>query len=79
MKKQELIHLHSLLAQVQNHYEHEADTSVEHDLYADLGVPGAMTEQKLSHSTSQQSEQGAAWVAAENYLTVVVNQDAVQW
>jgi len=50
MKKQELIHLHSLLAQVQHHYEHEADTSVEHDLYADLGVkPTSIHKSKTDH------------------------------
>ncbi|PYZ02799.1 metal-binding protein [Halogeometricum sp. wsp3] len=38
MKKQELIHLHGLLAQVQNHYEAESGTEVDHDEYEELGV-----------------------------------------
>jgi hypothetical protein len=38
MKKQELIHLHGLLAQVQGHYEQRTDNEVEHDEYADLNV-----------------------------------------
>jgi hypothetical protein len=38
MKKQELIHLHGLLAQVQNHYEEQTGSEVEHDRYAELGV-----------------------------------------
>ncbi|WP_247009396.1 UPF0058 family protein [Halorientalis litorea] len=38
MKKQELIHLHGLLAQVQNHYEEETGNDVEHDEYASVSV-----------------------------------------
>lgn len=50
MKKQELIHLHSLLAQVQHHYEAEADSAVEHDRYADLGVkPTSIHKSKTDH------------------------------
>ncbi|WP_254271556.1 UPF0058 family protein [Haloarcula marina] len=50
MKKQELIHLHSLLAQVQHHYEAEAETSVEHDEYATLGVkPTSIHKSKTDH------------------------------
>jgi len=33
MKKQELIHLHGLLAQVENHYEMETGDEVDHDEY----------------------------------------------
>ncbi|MFB6166231.1 MAG: UPF0058 family protein [Haloarculaceae archaeon] len=38
MKKQELIHLHGLLAQVQNHYEERTGNVVEHDEYAEISV-----------------------------------------
>lgn len=38
MKKQELIHLHGLLAQVQNHYEERTGNTVEHDRYAEINV-----------------------------------------
>jgi len=38
MKKQELIHLHGLLAQVQNHYEQQTGNEVTHDEYTTLGV-----------------------------------------
>ncbi len=38
MKKQELIHLHGLLAQVQNHYEEQTGTEVSREKYVELGV-----------------------------------------
>ncbi|SEN78203.1 hypothetical protein SAMN05216388_100533 [Halorientalis persicus] len=38
MKKQELIHLHGLLAQVQNHYEERTGNEVEHDEYERVSV-----------------------------------------
>ncbi|MHB9286120.1 UPF0058 family protein [Halobacteriales archaeon Cl-PHB] len=50
MKKQELIHLHGLLAQVQNHYEQETGDTVEHDEYATLGVqPTSIHKSKTDH------------------------------
>jgi len=50
MKKQELIHLHGLLAQVQNHYEQETGETVEHDEYATLGVqPTSIHKSKTDH------------------------------
>jgi hypothetical protein len=50
MKKQELIHLHGLLAQVQSHYEQETGTDVEHDVYTDLGVkPTSIHKSKTDH------------------------------
>ena len=53
MKKQELIHLHSLLAQVQHHYEAEADTTVDHDDYAELGVkPTSIHKSKTDHKAA---------------------------
>jgi len=53
MKKQELIHLHGLLAQVQTHYEKESGNSVEHDEYADLGVkPTSIHKSKTDHKAA---------------------------
>ena len=53
MKKQELIHLHGLLAQVQNHYEEKEDTTVEHDKYVELGVkPTSIHKSKTDHKNA---------------------------
>jgi hypothetical protein len=53
MKKQELIHLHGLLAQVQNHYEAESGSDVEHDEYAELGVkPTSIHKSKTDHKAA---------------------------
>ena len=50
MKKQELIHLHGLLAQVQNHYEKETGVTVDHDRYTSLGVqPTSIHKSKTDH------------------------------
>ncbi|MFT4923269.1 MAG: hypothetical protein ACI8XM_002495 [Haloarculaceae archaeon] len=53
MKKQELIHLHGLLAQVQNHYEEETGNTVEHDKYTTLGVqPTSIHKSKTDHKAA---------------------------
>jgi len=53
MKKQELIHLHGLLAQVQNHYEADSGSEVEHDEYAELGVkPTSIHKSKTDHKAA---------------------------
>jgi len=53
MKKQELIHLHGLLAQVQNHYEQETGETVDHDEYATLGVqPTSIHRSKTDHKAA---------------------------
>ncbi|MFT4949723.1 MAG: hypothetical protein ACI9CA_001864 [Natronomonas sp.] len=53
MKKQELIHLHGLLAQVQNHYEQETGDAVEHDKYVTLGVqPTSIHRSKTDHKAA---------------------------
>ncbi|WP_276272294.1 UPF0058 family protein [Haloarcula litorea] len=53
MKKQELIHLHGLLAQVQNHYEAEKETTVDHDEYEELGVkPTSIHKSKTDHKAA---------------------------
>ena len=50
MKKQELIHLHGLLAQVQTHYECETGTTVTNDEYERLGVkPTSIHRSKTDH------------------------------
>ena len=50
MKKQELIHLHGLLAQVQDHYEEQTGNTVEHDEYTALGVqPTSIHKSKTDH------------------------------
>ena len=53
MKKQELIHLHGLLAQVENHYEMETGDEVEHDKYTSLGVrPTSIHKSKTDHKNA---------------------------
>ncbi|MFD1515401.1 UPF0058 family protein [Halomarina rubra] len=50
MKKQELIHLHGLLAQVRNHYEASNATDVDHERYDELGVrPTSIHKSKTEH------------------------------
>ncbi len=50
MKKQELIHLHGLLAQVQNHYEEQTGTEVSRERYVELGVqPTSIHKSKTDH------------------------------
>ncbi|QSG14990.1 putative metal-binding protein [Halapricum desulfuricans] len=53
MKKQELIHLHGLLAQVQEHYEEHTGNVVEHDEYLDQGVrPTSIHKSKTDHKAA---------------------------
>jgi hypothetical protein len=53
MKKQELIHLHGLLAEVCNHYEQMADCEVEHSKYSELGVrPTSIHKSKTDHKAA---------------------------
>jgi len=50
MKKQELIHLHGLLAQVRDYYEATADEEVGTDAYAEVGVqPTSIHKSKTEH------------------------------
>jgi hypothetical protein len=50
MKKQELIHLHGLLAQVRDHYEETRDAAVDHETYDELGVrPTSIHKSKTDH------------------------------
>ncbi|WP_299236165.1 UPF0058 family protein [Natronomonas sp.] len=53
MKKQELIHLHGLLAEVCNHYEQMAQCDVEHAKYSELGVrPTSIHKSKTDHKAA---------------------------
>ncbi|PSP50249.1 metal-binding protein [Halobacteriales archaeon QH_7_69_31] len=53
MKKQELIHLHGLLAEVCEHYEEMVDCSVEHGTYTELGVrPTSIHKSKTDHKAA---------------------------
>jgi len=53
MKKQELIHLHGLLAQVQNHYEEQTGETVDLDEYKALGVqPTSIHKSKTDHKAA---------------------------
>ena len=53
MKKQELIHLHGLLAEVCNHYEQIADCNIEHADYTELGVrPTSIHKSKTDHKAA---------------------------
>ena len=50
MKKQELIHLHGLLAEVGNHYEGKFGASISLDEYESLGVrPTSIHKSKTDH------------------------------
>ncbi|MFC4550948.1 MULTISPECIES: UPF0058 family protein [Halorussus] len=53
MKKQELIHLHGLLAEVGNYYEAECNSAVNLDEYESLGVrPTSIHKSKTDHKAA---------------------------
>ncbi|MFC6942341.1 UPF0058 family protein [Salinirubellus sp. GCM10025818] len=53
MKKQELIHLHGLLAEVRNHYEQSQKTEVDDERYRELGVrPTSIHKSKTDHKAA---------------------------
>ena len=53
MKKQELIHLHGLLAEVCEHYEQMAECNVEHAKYTELGIrPTSIHKSKTDHKAA---------------------------
>ncbi|MFB6117840.1 UPF0058 family protein [Halosegnis sp.] len=53
MKKQELIHLHGLLAEVRTHYEDSNGIEIDHDDYASLGVqPTSIHRSKTDHKAA---------------------------
>ena len=53
MKKQELIHLHGLLAEVSNHCEMTDDASLDLEGYRSLGVrPTSIHQSKTDHKTA---------------------------
>ena len=50
MKKQELIHLHGLLAEVRKHHEARTGASIEYESYESLGVrPTSIHQSKTNH------------------------------
>ncbi|MFC7154689.1 UPF0058 family protein [Halomarina halobia] len=50
MKKQELIHLHGLLAQVRDYYQQQTSNDIEHEMYDELGVrPTSIHKSKTEH------------------------------
>ncbi|PSQ11320.1 metal-binding protein [Halobacteriales archaeon QS_5_70_15] len=53
MKKQELIHLHGLLAEVRNHYEQSIGTEIDDESYRELGVrPTSIHKSKTDHKAA---------------------------
>lgn len=53
MKKQELIHLHGLLAEVRKHHQARTGTSVEYESYESLGVrPTSIHQSKTDHKAA---------------------------
>jgi len=53
MKKQELIHLHGLLAEVSNNYEEYNELSLDYSDYEDLGVrPTSIHKSKTDHKAA---------------------------
>ncbi|MFB6081961.1 MAG: UPF0058 family protein [Halanaeroarchaeum sp.] len=53
MKKQELIHLHGLLAEVGNYYEEMTPNELDLDDYESLGVrPTSIHKSKTDHKTA---------------------------
>jgi len=53
MKKQELIHTHSLLAQIQTHCEEETNLAIENPNYSKNGVkPTSIHKSKTDHKES---------------------------
>ncbi len=71
MKKQELIHLHGLLAQVQTHYEEQTGETIDHEEYKTLGVqPTSIHKSKTDHK--------AAVFALATDITTQMNADATE-
>ena len=53
MKKQELIHLHGLLAEIRDHYEQRTGTEVAHTEYDEFGVrPTSIHKSKTDHKAA---------------------------
>jgi len=53
MKKQELIHLHGLLAEVGNHYENRTGETLSLDEYESMGVrPTSIHRSKTDHKAA---------------------------
>ncbi|MCT9096949.1 UPF0058 family protein [Haloarchaeobius sp. HME9146] len=53
MKKQELIHLHGLLAEVSNHYDTRTEDDLSLDEYESLGIrPTSIHKSKTDHKAA---------------------------
>jgi hypothetical protein len=53
MKKQELVHLHSLVVQFARHFESETDIPISCEEYAKLGVtPASIHRSKTAHEAA---------------------------
>jgi len=53
MKKQELIHLHGLLAEVSNHYNVQGNEKINLDEYESLGIrPTSIHKSKTDHKAA---------------------------
>ncbi|WP_435159712.1 UPF0058 family protein [Haladaptatus sp. DFWS20] len=69
MKKQELIHLHGLLAEVRNQYEIRNDQSIELPDYEETGVhPTSIHHSKTAHM-------GAVFELADGLTDVMVDEE----
>jgi len=72
MKKQELIHLHGLLAEVCNHYEHVAGEEVSRDHYESLGIqPTSIHKSKTDHKA-------AVFALADDITGELVTEEAAE-
>lgn len=63
MKKQELIHIHGLLAQVQNYYQREVTTEIDMSEYEDVGVKSTSIHKSKSDHKEAVSALGKCIIA----------------
>lgn len=63
MKKQELIHLHGLLTQVQNYYVREKEREIDTSEYEDVGVQSTSIHKSKSDHKDAVSALGACIIA----------------
>lgn len=72
MKKQELIHLHGLLAEVSNHYEAQNDDQVDLTDYDSLGIrPTSIHKSKTDHKA-------AVFALADGITSTMSTEDEVE-
>lgn len=63
MKKQELIHVHGVLAQVRNYYEREEGSEIDTSRYEDVGVQSTSIHKSKSEHKEAVSALGACIIA----------------